>query len=559
MRSLDMSKKIAAAIWMNIDDLYPAPDNPRVNDHVVDKVVRSIQLHGFAAPIVANLQGEILAGHTRWKAAKKINMEKVPVRQMDLIGDQARLYRIADNKLSEFADWDEDMLKEQLADLEKAFPVDVADLFTDDELEELLNDKDDFQLEEEPDYTNQNEHDSYDVPNESRFKTGHIEMVGKQKIICGDCIEVLKSMSDNSVDSVVCDPPYQIVFMGKDWDQEFNTEEWARQCLRVLKPGGHLIAFAATRTIHKIMYSLENQGFEIRDLISWLYFSGFPKSHNVSKAIDKHFGAEREVVGIDTRYNEPSGIVAAGRSERVLIDRKITKPATKEAIKYDGWGTALKPAQEPAVLCRKPLEKGLSIAENVLKWGTGGLNIDACRFNFGDPCWVGEKEKSSKVLETMTRKKESTAVVEFTKVRIGHTEKYYNDLGRWPANIYQCPKASRGEREEGLEDHESRIPPAVEHAGVGTKALNNPRAGAGRTASEVKNFHPTVKPVKLMGWLVRLVTPIDGIVVDTFCGSGTTLVATELEGKYQGIGIEMNPEYCDIIYGRVKHASKKEE
>lgn len=136
-----ISKEKPAAIYMNIDDLYPAPDNPRVNDHVVDKVVRSIQLHGFAAPIVANLEGEILAGHTRWKAAKKLNMLTIPVRQINLTGDQARLYRIADNKLSEFADWDEDMLKEQLADLEKSFPVDVADLFTDDELKELLDNK----------------------------------------------------------------------------------------------------------------------------------------------------------------------------------------------------------------------------------------------------------------------------------------------------------------------------------------------------------------------------------------------------------------------------------
>ena len=548
----------AAAIWMNIDDLYPANNNPRLNDHVVDKVVRSIQLHGFAAPIVANMQGEILAGHTRWKAAKKINMLTVPVRQINLTGDQARLYRIADNKLSEFADWDEDMLKEQLADLEKAFPVDVADLFTDDELEEMLSDKEDFQLEEEPDYSNENEHDHFDQPTESRFSSGHVEEVGRQKIICGDCIEVLKSMPDNSVDSVVSDPPYQILFMSKSWDQEFDTEEWARQCLRVLKPGGHLIAFAATRTIHKIMYSLENNGFQIRDLISWIYFSGFPKSHNVSKAIDKHFGAEREVVGVDPvfqRRNPNNTGIGTGNtyqpSNKTENAGIITKPATKEAIKYDGWGTALKPAQEPAVLCRKPLEKGLSIAENVLKWDTGGLNIDACRFNFGDPCWVGEKEKSSKVLETMTRKKESTAVVEFIKVRIGETRNYYDDLGRWPANIYQCSKASRSEREEGLEDHESR--------GGGAYEFGQDGSLDGRTQPIVKNFHPTVKPVKLMGWLVRLVTPIDGIVVDTFCGSGTTLVATELEGKYQGIGIEMNPEYCDIIYGRVSHASKKEE
>ena len=547
-----MSKNKPAAVYMNIDDLYPAPDNPRVNDHVVDKVVRSIQLHGFAAPIVSNLEGEILAGHTRWKAAKKLNMLTVPVRQINLTGDQARLYRIADNKLSEFADWDEDMLKEQLADLEKSFPVDVADLFTDDELEEMLSDKEEFQLKEQPDYTNENEHDHFDQPTESRFSSGHVEEVGRQKIICGDCIEVLKSMPDNSVDSVVCDPPYQIVFMGKDWDQEFNTEEWARQCLRVLKPGGHLIAFAATRTIHKIMYSLENQGFEIRDLISWLYFSGFPKSHNVSKAIDKHFGAEREVVVEGFTSSGEQGLTYSKGLNANFQQRQLTKPATKEAIKFDGWGTALKPAQEPAVLCRKPLEKGLSIAENVLKWGTGGLNIDACRFGYGDPCWVGPQDTN------LNRHRNGIVNI----INIKQNETFFTEghkLGRWPANIYQCPKASRSEREEGLEDHESKTGHEAVNRKEGSAGLNNPRAGAGRTASEVKNFHPTVKPVKLMKFLVKLVTPIDGIVVDTFCGSGTTLVATELERKYNGIGIEMNPEYCDIIFGRMKHASKKEK
>jgi len=548
-----MSKEKPAAVYMNIDDLYPAPDNPRVNDHVVDKVVRSIQLHGFAAPIVSNLEGEILAGHTRWKAAKKLNMLTVPVRQINLTGDQARLYRIADNKLSEFADWDEDMLKEQLADLEKSFPVDVADLFTDDELEELLDNKEEFQLKEEPDYTNENEHDHFDQPTESRFKSGHVEEVGRQKIICGDCIEVLKSMPDNSVDSIVCDPPYQIVFMGKDWDQEFDTEEWARQCLRVLKPGGHLIAFAATRTIHKIMYSLENKGFEIRDLISWLYFSGFPKSHNVSKAIDKHFGAEREIVGKHPRPAKPK----VGTFNASFEEAMITKPATKEAIKYDGWGTALKPAQEPAVLCRKPLEKGLSIAENVLKWNTGALSIDACRFGYGDPCWVGpQNDHSSMWDKPITTNISAKGAKYINHEKVNHKinlDKYKPDNGRWPANIYQCPKASRSEREEGLKDHESK-----DVAGKnGNKYMGVDSAGS--RSSEVKNFHPTVKPVKLMSWLVRLVTPIDGVVVDTFCGSGTTLVASELEGKYNGIGIEMNPEYCDIIFGRVKHASKKEE
>ena len=198
------------------------------------------------------------------------------------------------------------------------------------------------------------------------------------------------------------------------------------------------------------------------------------------------------------------------------------------------------------------------------------MNIDACRFGYGDPCWVGPQSDQSHQWDNDRYKDGDGRDTGPSTIGWGKSaamngfELQSHSSGRWPANIYQCAKASRGEREEGLEDHESRIPPAVEHQ-KNTKpnkwkeGIKNPRAGAGRTASEVKNFHPTVKPVKLMGWLVRLVTPIDGIVVDTFCGSGTTLVATELEGKYQGIGIEMNPEYCDIIYGRVKHASKKEK
>ena len=546
---MENQEKKTAAIWIEITKLISPEDNPRINDHVVDRVAKSIESYGFASPIVANYQNEILAGNTRFKAAKKLGLKTVPVRQINLTGDKARLYRIADNKLSELAEWNEDLLRDQLFELHDDYTLELSDMgFSDDELNDLLNDQ---LIEKETDPQEITDHDDFDntKPTTTRFKTGHIEVVGKQKIICGDCIEVLKSMPDGSVDSIVTDPPYQISFMSKEWDKEFDTEEWARQCLRVLKPGGHIIAFAATRTIHRIMYSLENQGFEIRDLISWIYFSGFPKSHNVSKAIDKHFGVEREIIG-----TKKSGIAnkeeknrhTIGASKAVDVD--ITKPATKEAIKFDGWGTALKPAQEPAVLCRKPLEKGLSIAQNMMKHNTGGLNIDACRFAYGDPCWVGPNDdqpnNSLRTIQNwMPTQKEPHNYVS-------------SNLGRWPANIYQCPKPSRGEKEKGLEDHESRISPAVEHAGVGTKALNNPRAGAGRTASEVKNFHPTVKPVKLMSWLVKLITPIDGVVVDTFCGSGTTLVASELE-KYNGIGIEMNPEYCEIIYGRVEHATKK--
>ena len=550
---MENHEKKTAAIWIEITKLISPEDNPRINDHVVDRVAKSIESYGFASPIVANYQNEILAGNTRYKAAKKLGLKTVPVRQINLTGDKARLYRIADNKLSELAEWNEDLLRDQLFELHDDYTLELSNMgFSDDELTDLLNQS---SLSDQPDPQEITDHDDFDntKPTTTRFKTGHVEVVGKQKIICGDCIEVLKSMPDGSVDSIVTDPPYQISFMSKKWDKEFDTEEWARQCLRVLKPGGHIIAFAATRTIHKIMYSLENQGFEIRDLISWLYFSGFPKSHNVSKAIDKHFGVEREVVGERPQRANKSGVAAMNAS--ISDVEHITKPATKEAIKYDGWGTALKPAQEPAVLCRKPLEKGLSIAQNMMKHNTGGLNIDACRFAYGDPCWVGQSEDPGDVVfyNSSSFQPNSKPGTHSKGVNVTHNP---NKLGRWPANIYQCPKASRGEREEGLEDHESKTGHEAVNRKEGSAGLNNPRAGAGRTASEVKNFHPTVKPVKLMSWLVKLITPIDGVVVDTFCGSGTTLVASELE-KYNGIGIEMNPEYCEIIYGRVEHATKK--
>ena len=178
------------------------------------------------------------------------------------------------------------------------------------------------------------------------------------------------------------------------------------------------------------------------------------------------------------------------------------------------------------------------------------MNIDACRFGYGDPCWVGPQEKHKGYPNGIRGNTWSIG----KPPDLTRTDPFFfSEKGRWPANIYQCSKASRGEREEGLEDHESKDVVGKN----GNKYMGVDSAGS--RSSEVKNFHPTVKPVKLMSWLVRLVTPIDGVVVYTFCGSGTTLVASELEGKYNGIGIEMNPEYCDIIYGRVKHANKKEE
>lgn len=358
------------------------------------------------------------------------------------------------------------------------------------------------------------------------------------KIFEGDCLKRLKEIPDNSVDSVICDPPYELGFMNKSWDGSkiaFNPQVWA-ECLRVLKAGGHLIAFGGTRTIHRITCAIEDAGFEIRDMISWCYFSGFPKGHNISKAIDKHFGAEREVIGV-----RKSGIGAMSprtqkrtgyrknsdnwqQTDKSWLTADITAPSTDEAKKWSGWGTALKPAYEPAILARKPIEEG-NIARQVLSTGTGAINIDECRFGYGDPAWIGPND----------------------------TETEVHNLGRWPANIYQCPKASRREREQGLEHLEPISGADAVGREEGSAGVENPRAGAGRTALEVKNFHPTVKPLRLMRWLCRLVTPEGGVLLDPFSGSGTTLTAATLEG-FDSIGFELTPEYIPIIQGRVQWA-----
>ena len=356
-------------------------------------------------------------------------------------------------------------------------------------------------------------------------------------------LDAIKDLADNSIDSIVTDPPYEIAFMGRDWDnsgQAYNEQLW-RECLRVLKPGGHLIAFGATRTIHRTTSAIEASGFEIRDLISWLYFSGFPKSLDISKAIDKHFGAEREVIGKDKR---------TAKKEDTLVNFgmgfgnwDITAPSTEEAQQWSGFGTALKPAQEPAVLARKPIEQG-SIAKQVLSTGTGALNIDACRFGYGDECWVGPQELTvSKLTKTgspfslHTNDETSGVFVE-------------NNKGRWPANIYQCAKPSRAERDAGLEHLHTIGGGSYEFSRDVTLQDNSPN---GRQQPQVKNFHPTVKPIKLMRWLCRLITPPSGTVLDPFAGSGTTLAAAILEG-FDVIGFELTAEYMPIIEGRCQWA-----
>jgi site-specific DNA-methyltransferase (adenine-specific) len=242
----------------------------------------------------------------------------------------------------------------------------------------------------------------------------------------------MRGMPENSVDSIVTDPPYELSFMGRKWDGSgiaYSVEMWA-EALRVLKPGGHLLAFGGTRTYHRMACAIEDAGFEIRDSIHWVYGSGFPKSLNVGKAIDKAAGAEREVVG--SKRVSPKGIgaaetrsaTAAGSFGGEAKDVPVTAPATEEAARWEGWGTALKPAHEPIVVARKPLAG--TVAGNVLVWGTGGLNIDGCRVGMGD------EYDPSKV----QRQQRSDGAVQFGSAGLIGTEiPTYNAQGRWPANV----------------------------------------------------------------------------------------------------------------------------
>ena len=490
------------------------------------------------------------------------------------------------------------------------------------------------------------------------------------RLINADCIEAMKAMPDNSVDSIVTDPPYELGFMGKSWDASgiaFNVDVW-REALRVIKPGGHLIAFSGSRTYHRMAVAIEDAGFQIRDQIMWVYGSGFPKSHDISKAIDKNNGeadrlvrftlwmrttglkvkdvtkvlidnnligengtiaghyfaskatsqpaiptvamwkvirplvadvpewvdelvdrieAEREVVGkgTSTLLNQ-SGTYAITNGEAgeewKPKDYNITAPATAAAKQWNGWGTALKPAHEPMVLARKPLIG--TVANNVLTYGTGGLNIDGTRV--GTDLMVGGSAKSAgEVMKTGLKadykspdqigrfpanfihdgSDEVVALFPDTNkgtARVGKpggstfggTAMSDEVIGTWygdsgsAARFFYCAKASKRDRNEGLDgfeakrDHDGR-----KDGGVGG---DNPR---NRTNNAKLNHHPTVKPTTLMQYLVRLVTPPNGIVLDPFMGSGSTGKACAYEG-FDFIGIDQSAEYVEIARARIDFA-----
>ena len=532
--------------YVRIDKLHPHHKNPRHNDHAVDSIANSIKRFGFTSPIVANKDGTILAGHTRYKASKQIGLETVPVVYVDLSPVDAELLMIADNKLGEKADWNTDQLSDLLTGLkEQGEDLDVLG-FEDEELDQLLQGFDD------PDPFGDGE------PQEDQ-EPEIVESDLDFRLLKGNCLDTLKELPGNSIDSIVTDPPYELGFMGKSWDSTgiaYSVELWS-ECLRVLKHGGHLVAFSGSRTVFPMGVAIAEAGFEVRDMISWIYTSGFPKSLDISKAIDNKLGVsdQRKVIqksqnGIAGGTGEHNGIE---KSYGYRGDFNITAPASPQAQQWQGWGTALKPAQEPAVLARKPIDSDCStVAENVLKWGTGGINIDAGRFPYGDDCHFGDTSEL-KAEQKPSSQSRGVAVSGFSDGTLRNEYFYDPKHGRWPANVYQCKKPQRSEKEQGLDHLTGKTGAEATQRKEGSDGLNSPRAGAGRTAEHVKNFHPTVKPIKLMRWLCRLLTPQGGTVLDPFLGSGTTAVSAILEG-FNAVGCEMTEDYYPIIQGRVNWA-----
>ena len=393
----------------------------------------------------------------------------------------------------------------------------------------------------------------------------------------GDCIETMNAMPPESIDAIVTDPPYGLGFMGKKWDGLPPSLEWAEACYRVLKPGGHIAAFGGTRTWHRLAVAIEDAGFEMRDSLAWLYGSGFPKSMNVGKAIDKAAGAEREVIGrtatpfkVDAaahRGTSLQGSVNGDFSKQADEDgyryTEHTAPATPEAAQWDGWGTALKPAFEPIVLARKPLAEK-TVARNVLAHGTGAINVDACRIagDMSGGTW-GAKQTTSIGFHGGTEGSEYRT--------------QQNPSGRWPANVLLDQHAAAWVDEQsgatkGSGKQTVTARPRLESwrvtEGRGDRlgqveAVDNygDSGGASRffyTAKAPKRErpnvggvqHPTVKPLAIMRWLIRLVTPPGGVVLDPFAGSGTTIEAALIEG-FDPVGIEMETDYLPLIQHRI--------
>jgi DNA modification methylase len=446
------------------------------------------------------------------------------------------------------------------------------------------------------------------------------------RLLLGDCIDKLKELEDNSIDSIVTDPPYGLSFMGKDWDKKKATQEtksqvvkglgagmkmttladniefekwvteWASECMRVLKPGGYMLAFGGSRMYHRLASGVENAGFEIRDQMMWVYGSGFPKSLNIGKGVDKKLGNERELVERPKSEQRPNADNNRDKNKDIggfaMSDNKYKSVGNSE---WEGWGTALKPAHEPIVMARKPLSEK-TVVDNVLEWGTGGINIEDSRIpsdysdserrtsKTGVGIWnkgtrpakeEGEErhnpngrfpaniifdEEAGKILDEQTGILKSGNLNAGHKRGVGTGNSYANGGGGGiidrnyggdeggASRFFYCPKTSKTDRNEGLDGFEEK-----RKSHITSQNFENALTGAGNTRNPYsKNNHPTVKPTDLMLYLIRLVTPKGGTTLDPFMGSGSSGKAAT-RGGFDFVGIEMDEEYMEIATARIQY------
>lgn len=380
-------------------------------------------------------------------------------------------------------------------------------------------------------------------------------MLKTNEIYCGNCLEVMKEVDSNSIDAIVTDPPYELGFMGKSWDKTGianNVEVW-KQALRVLKPGGYVLSFGGSRTYHRMACAIEDAGFQIRDMVEWVYGSGFPKSHNIGKAVDKLRGNEREITGksIHPTSNDRTGNKSPYQAEEHL-DSNFN--LTKGTSDWEGWGTALKPSHEPICMARKPLSEK-TVAKNVLKWGTGGINIDECRVEGQVPVRSDFGKESNSIFGINSRHPDGFREGRFPAnlIHDGSDEVVgmFPDTksGKEPKNGYKRNKSKDYQSNVNYADRSGELGRLIGDSGSAARFFYCAKSSKAERGEG--NNHPCVKPIKLLQYLIKLVTTKDAIVLDPFAGSGSTLIAAkQLNRNY--IGIEMSEEYCKIAYNRLK-------
>jgi DNA modification methylase len=544
-----------------IGSLVLDPKNARLhNEPNLASIKASLSGRGQRKPITVRRDGSIvMTGNGTVETAKALGWTHIAALFFDDDAAEAAAWAIADNRSAELATWDYRQLGETMA----AFPeVDwLAVGHEANELEAILAHAAVVEIPSEPETTTVGEHerelpsdgpDDDEVPptpSEPRTKFGEVIRIGRHTLHCLDCMDLLRSLPDNSIDAIVTDPPYGLSpdgrartwddiealrregkgpksgFMGSAWDAGVPGISWARECLRVLKPGGYLVAFSATRTIHRLTTAAEDAGFEIIDQLGWLQWEGMPHGMNISLAIDKAAGAEREVIG-GRGYSSPDfgeeqfrqqGSMMLTHEKAGRVDVPITAPTTDLAKLWHDYHTRLKPCAEPILLAQKPCEG--TVVENVAKWGTGGLNIGATRHPEGCAAWPGPNEPWGTRHNNATSGAGSGNGSEVYG-KMGAVDGAWNPAGRFTGNVFQYPKPSKREKTEGTDETHER--------------------------------HTTVKPKAAMRRLIRLVLPPSGgRVLEPFGGSGTTIVAA-CDLDCEVIASEMSPAYCDIIRARVE-------